>query len=48
MCFRYGISFCDDVWTFTVEQPMFRFDHESVSTKKIKIVACNSKKPGEV
>ncbi|RKP22743.1 transcription initiation factor IIA, gamma subunit, helical domain-containing protein [Syncephalis pseudoplumigaleata] len=40
-------NFCDDVWTFTVEHPVFRFDHETVTTKKIKIVACNGRKPGE-
>ncbi|KAJ2692280.1 Transcription initiation factor IIA subunit 2, partial [Coemansia spiralis] len=38
---------CDDVWTFTIKNPSFKFDHESVSADKIKIVACNAKRPGE-
>ncbi|KAI8060435.1 transcription initiation factor IIA, gamma subunit-domain-containing protein [Gongronella butleri] len=39
--------FCDDVWTFIVENPSFRFDSEMVNADKVKIVACNAKKPGE-
>ncbi|ORX44252.1 transcription initiation factor IIA, gamma subunit [Hesseltinella vesiculosa] len=39
--------FCDDVWTFIVENPSFKFDQDTVTADKVKIVACNSKKPGE-
>ncbi|PWW71779.1 transcription initiation factor IIA, gamma subunit [Tuber magnatum] len=42
--------FCDDVWTFLVTDVTFKFpqkDKPSISTKKVKIVSCNSKKPGE-
>ncbi|KAI7874369.1 transcription initiation factor IIA, gamma subunit [Lichtheimia hyalospora FSU 10163] len=39
--------FCDDIWTFIVENPNFKFEQESVTADKIKIVACNAKRPGE-
>ncbi|KAI9293334.1 transcription initiation factor IIA, gamma subunit [Neoconidiobolus thromboides FSU 785] len=39
--------FCDDVWTFIIENPTFRFESEVVNVPKVKIVACNAKKPGE-
>jgi len=39
--------FCDEVWTFIIKNPNFKLEHESVPVDKIKIVACNSKKPGE-
>ncbi|KAI9276185.1 transcription initiation factor IIA, gamma subunit, helical domain-containing protein [Sporodiniella umbellata] len=39
--------FCDEVWTFIVENPNFKFDQEHVSADKVKIVACNVKRPGE-
>ncbi|KAG1456667.1 hypothetical protein G6F55_006377 [Rhizopus delemar] len=39
--------FCDEVWTFIVENPNFKFDQELVSADKVKIVACNVKRPGE-
>ncbi|CEG82197.1 Putative Transcription initiation factor IIA subunit 2 [Rhizopus microsporus] len=39
--------FCDEVWTFIVENPNFKFDQELVSADKVKIVACNAKRPGE-
>ncbi|KAL0092503.1 transcription initiation factor IIA, gamma subunit, helical domain-containing protein [Phycomyces blakesleeanus] len=39
--------FCDEVWTFIIENPNFKFDQESVSADKVKIVACNAKRPGE-
>ncbi|CAI2161715.1 7644_t:CDS:2 [Funneliformis geosporum] len=41
--------FCDEVWTFIIKNPNFKLDSSepSVLVDKIKIVACNSKKPGE-
>jgi transcription initiation factor TFIIA small subunit len=30
-----------------LKNPNFKLEHESVPVDKIKIVACNSKKPGE-
>ncbi|KAK9686033.1 Transcription initiation factor IIA subunit 2 [Basidiobolus ranarum] len=39
--------FCDDVWTFIIENPTFRFEHDTVLADKVKIVACNAKKPGD-
>lgn len=40
---------CDDVWTFVVTDINFKTDEEgSVHADKIKIVACNSRKTGEV
>ncbi|KAJ2852552.1 Transcription initiation factor IIA subunit 2 [Coemansia brasiliensis] len=39
--------FCDDVWTFIIKDPSFKFDHEMATTDKIKIVACNARRPGE-
>ncbi|KAI9278405.1 transcription initiation factor IIA, gamma subunit, helical domain-containing protein [Phascolomyces articulosus] len=39
--------FCDDVWTFIIENPNFKFEQETVSADKVKIVACNAKRPGE-
>lgn len=41
--------FCDDVWTFLVKDVKFKSDggHE-FQADKVKIVSCNSKKPGEV
>jgi transcription initiation factor TFIIA small subunit len=38
--------FCDDVWTFVVENPNFRFDSEVVTADRIKIVACTAKTNG--
>ncbi|PVU98380.1 hypothetical protein BB560_005680 [Smittium megazygosporum] len=40
--------FCDDVWTFIISDPNFKFEHESVSADKVKIVACNARRPDEV
>ncbi|KAI9145720.1 transcription initiation factor IIA, gamma subunit, helical domain-containing protein [Paraphysoderma sedebokerense] len=37
--------FCDDVWTFILKNPNFRFESDNVSAEKLKIVACNAKKP---
>ncbi|ORY92162.1 transcription initiation factor IIA, gamma subunit, helical domain-domain-containing protein [Syncephalastrum racemosum] len=40
--------FCDDVWTFIIENPNFKFEQQdTVSAEKVKIVACNAKRPGE-
>ncbi|KAI9502775.1 Transcription initiation factor IIA subunit 2 [Coemansia spiralis] len=39
--------FCDDVWTFIIKNPLLKFDHEITTADKIKIVACNSRRPGE-
>lgn len=39
---------CDDVWTFLVKDVQFKMeDHEQVNADKIKIVACNARKPNE-
>lgn len=39
---------CDDVWTFLVKDVVFKMeDGEQVSADKIKIVACNARKPNE-
>ncbi|KAK5939055.1 Transcription initiation factor IIA subunit 2 [Knufia obscura] len=41
--------FCDDVWTFLVKDVKFKTDTSSEFTaEKVKIVSCNSKRPGEV
>ncbi|CAG8658789.1 6131_t:CDS:2, partial [Ambispora leptoticha] len=39
--------FCDEVWTFIIENPNFRLDNDNIAVDKIKIVACNAKKPGD-
>ncbi|KAF9901695.1 Transcription initiation factor IIA small chain (TFIIA 13.5 kDa subunit) [Lobosporangium transversale] len=38
----------DDVWTFVLSSPTFRYDNESVTADKVKIVACKARVPGEV
>ncbi|KAK9464615.1 transcription initiation factor IIA, gamma subunit, helical domain-containing protein [Lipomyces arxii] len=41
--------FCDDVWTFIIKDVQFKMEgNELVSAEKIKIVANNFKKPGEI
>ncbi|KAI1624535.1 transcription initiation factor TFIIA small subunit [Exophiala viscosa] len=41
--------FCDDVWTFLVKDVRFKSDGgQEFQADKVKIVSCNSKKPGEV
>jgi transcription initiation factor TFIIA small subunit len=35
--------FCDDVWTFVVDNPSFRFENENVTADRIKVVACTAK-----
>ncbi|KAJ9501378.1 Transcription initiation factor IIA subunit 2 [Exophiala xenobiotica] len=40
--------FCDDVWTFLVKNVKFKSDGgQEFHADKVKIVSCNSKKPGE-
>ncbi|MCJ1408148.1 Transcription initiation factor IIA small chain (TFIIA 13.5 kDa subunit) [Ptychographa xylographoides] len=40
--------FCDEVWTFLIKDANFKLDNQSnIQAEKIKIVSCNSKKPGE-
>jgi transcription initiation factor TFIIA small subunit len=38
---------CDEVWTFILKNANFKFDNESVTADRIKIIACSSKKVGE-
>ncbi|KAF2744301.1 transcription initiation factor IIA gamma chain [Sporormia fimetaria CBS 119925] len=41
--------FCDEVWTFIIKDINFKLDNTStVHADKVKIVACNTKRPGEV
>ncbi|KAI1315589.1 Transcription initiation factor IIA small chain (TFIIA 13.5 kDa subunit) [Mortierella claussenii] len=37
----------DDVWTFVLSNPTFRFEHDNVTAEKVKIVACKARVPGE-
>ncbi|KAL7269330.1 Transcription initiation factor IIA subunit 2 [Rhizina undulata] len=43
--------FCDEVWTFLIKDVTFKFQSQgpnnSVTADKVKIVSCNSKRPGE-
>ncbi|KAI4129490.1 MAG: hypothetical protein LQ338_002207 [Usnochroma carphineum] len=40
--------FCDEVWTFLIKDVTFKLDNQSpITAEKIKIVSCNSKRPGE-
>ncbi|EEP75512.1 transcription initiation factor IIA gamma chain [Uncinocarpus reesii 1704] len=40
--------FCDEVWTFLIKDATFKLDNQTtVHADKIKIVSCNSKRPGE-
>jgi len=38
---------CDEVWTFILKNATFKFDNETVTADRIKILACSSKKVGE-
>ncbi|KAK2736387.1 Transcription initiation factor IIA small chain (TFIIA 13.5 kDa subunit) [Myotisia sp. PD_48] len=39
---------CDEVWTFLVKDVTFKLDDQStLHAPKVKIVSCNSKRPGE-
>jgi transcription initiation factor TFIIA small subunit len=41
--------FCDDVWTFIIKDINFKLENnQPLTSDKIKIVAMNSKRPGEV
>lgn len=41
--------FCDEVWTFLIKDATFKLDNQTtVHADKVKIVSCNSKRPGEV
>ncbi|KAI9852331.1 MAG: Transcription initiation factor IIA small chain (TFIIA 13.5 kDa subunit) [Thelocarpon superellum] len=40
--------FCDEVWTFLIKDVNFKLDNQSnIQADQVKIVSCNSKKPGE-
>ncbi|KAM3065764.1 Transcription initiation factor IIA subunit 2 [Clarireedia jacksonii] len=41
--------FCDEVWTFLIKDVTFKMENssQSVVADKVKIVSCNSKKPGD-
>ncbi|KAJ5488779.1 Transcription initiation factor IIA subunit 2 [Penicillium diatomitis] len=40
--------FCDEVWTFLIKDVTFKLDNQTtVSAERVKIVSCNSKRPGE-
>jgi transcription initiation factor TFIIA small subunit len=40
--------FCDEVWTFIIKNAVFKLENQqTVQAEKIKIVSCNSKRPGE-
>ena len=39
--------FCDEVWTFIIKDAHFKFEDQTVTADKVKIIACNSTKPGE-
>jgi transcription initiation factor TFIIA small subunit len=40
--------FCDEVWTFLIENVHFKMENaQTVDADRVKIVSCNSKKPGE-
>ncbi len=41
--------FCDEVWTFLIKDVNFKLEsQQQVHADKVKIVSCNTKKPGEV
>ncbi|KAI9821867.1 MAG: Transcription initiation factor IIA small chain (TFIIA 13.5 kDa subunit) [Pycnora praestabilis] len=40
--------FCDDVWTFLIKDVNFKLENQTtVHADQVKIVSCNSKRPGE-
>jgi transcription initiation factor TFIIA small subunit len=41
--------FCDEVWTFLIKDVTFKMDNstQTVQADKVKIVSCNSKRPGD-
>ncbi|KAJ6258960.1 Transcription initiation factor [Drechslerella dactyloides] len=40
--------FCDEVWTFLIKDVTFKLENNVIQSDRVKIVSCNSKKPGEV
>jgi hypothetical protein len=41
--------FCDDVWTFIIKDITFKLDNTNqVHADRVKIVSCNTKRPGEI
>ncbi|KAF2199534.1 transcription initiation factor IIA gamma chain [Delitschia confertaspora ATCC 74209] len=41
--------FCDEVWTFIIKDINFKLDNTStIHADRVKIVSCNTKRPGEV
>lgn len=51
LCFKGHLDtyrFCDEVWTFLIKDVNFKLDNQNpIQAEKIKIVSCNSKRPGE-
>lgn len=41
--------FCDEVWTFLIKDVTFKMENSSqtVQAEKVRIVSCNSKRPGD-
>ncbi|OCL12601.1 transcription initiation factor IIA, gamma subunit [Glonium stellatum] len=40
--------FCDDVWTFIIKDINFKLDNTNpIHADRVKIVSCNTKRPGE-
>ncbi|KAI9866844.1 MAG: Transcription initiation factor IIA small chain (TFIIA 13.5 kDa subunit) [Trichoglossum hirsutum] len=40
--------FCDEVWTFLIKDVTFKMENtQQVTADRVKIVSCNSKRPGE-
>ncbi|KAF2188278.1 transcription initiation factor IIA gamma chain [Zopfia rhizophila CBS 207.26] len=40
--------FCDEVWTFIIKDINFKLDNtNSIHADRVKIVSCNTKRPGE-
>jgi transcription initiation factor TFIIA small subunit len=37
--------YCDNVWTFILEDAVFRTDTDTVQVDRVKIVACDGKAP---
>ncbi|KAK6531542.1 Transcription initiation factor IIA small chain (TFIIA 13.5 kDa subunit) [Arthrobotrys megalospora] len=40
--------FCDEVWTFLIKDVTFKLENsQTIQSDRVRIVSCNSKKPGE-
>jgi hypothetical protein len=40
--------FCDEVWTFLIKNVTFKMENSvTVQADKVKIVSCNSRRPGD-